>query len=35
VLELQSIGISIPLIDIYDAVEFEFADRPSVPFEIA
>lgn len=35
VLELESIGISIPLIDIYDAVEFEFADRPPIPFELA
>jgi len=35
VLQLESLAISIPLIDIYDAVEFEFADRPPTPFELA
>lgn len=34
VLELESIGISIPLVDVYDAVDFEFADRPPIPFEV-
>jgi Uma2 family endonuclease len=35
ILELESLAISIPLAGIYDRVNFNFADRPPVPFEVA